>query len=360
MQRLTEREERYRSVTETSPDAIITAASDGRILTMNQAGRKMFGYGPEIIGQPVETLIPVHLRQAHREGIERYLATRIPRLIGKTAEFSALKSDGSIFPIEMTLSAWNGTDGVSFGSIIRDIGERKRVDALKEDVTRMMRHDMRSPLVGIVGLANRLAAADNLEPKQSKAAIAIGELGKKMLSMLDRSRDFFQLEEGTYRLQPEPVDLLVVAQDVVAQLESMALAKHVAIRIAVPSTGDSDTVIHGEAMLLENMLANLVKNAIEASPVGGKVTVALSPKEPERATAWRLDIHNQGEIPAEIQARFFDAYVTSGKQGGSGLGTHNAMMVVRAHGGAISFTTGDEEGTHLVVDLPEAPSEQDR
>lgn len=360
LQRLTEREERYRSVTETSPDAIITAASDGRILTMNQAGQKMFGYGPEIIGQPVEKLIPAHLRQPHREGVERYLATRVPHIIGKTVELSALKADGSQFLIEMTLSAWEGMEGVTFGAIVRDIGERKRVEALKEDVARMMRHDMRSPLVGIVGLANRLAAADNLEPKQSKTATAISDLGKKMLSMLDRSRDFFQLEEGTYRLTPEPVDLLAVIQNVVTQLEAMSRANKVSIRITAPSTGESKPIIQGESMLLENMLANLVKNAIEASPAGGTVTVELSPKESAQASVWRVDIHNKGDIPPEIQSRFFDAYVTSGKQGGSGLGTHNAMMVVRAHGGEISFTTDVGEGTHLVVVLPEAPSEQDQ
>lgn len=358
LRKLSEREERYRSVTETSPDAIITAASNGCILTMNRAGQKMFGYGPEIIGQPVEKLIPAHLRQAHREGVKRYLATRVPHIIGKTVELSALKADGSQFPIEMTLSAWEGMKGVTFGAIVRDIGERKRVEALKEDVARMMRHDMRSPLVGIVGLANRLAAADNLDLKQGKAATAISDLGKKMLSMLDRSRDFFQLEEGTYRLKPEPVDLLALVQSVVAQLETMARANKVEVRIKAPSAGGFKPVIHGEAMLLENMLANLVKNAIEASPVGGRVTVELSPEELGHTTAWRLDIHNQGEIPPEIQSRFFDAYVTSGKQDGSGLGTHNAMMVVRAHGGEISFTTDVEEGTHLMVDLPEAPPEQ--
>ena len=358
LRKLTEREERYRSVTETSPDAIITASSDGRILTMNQAVREMFGFGPEIIGQPVEKLIPPHLRQAHREGVERYLATGIPHIIGKSVEFSALKADGSTFPVEMTLSAWKGADGITFGSIIRDIGERKRVEALKEDVARMMRHDLRSPLVGIVGLANRLAAAGNLEPKQSKAASAISELGQRMLSMLDRSRDFFQLEEGTYWLRPEPVNLLDIVQNAAAQLEAMVQSRQVEIRIAAPSAGDFEPSIHGETMLLENMLANLLKNAVEASPSGDIVTVELSPKELRQAPGWRLEIHNQGVIPAEIRSRFFEAYVTSGKQGGSGLGTHNAMMVARAHGGEISFTTDDEEGTRLIIDLPEQPPEQ--
>ena len=111
---LSEREERYRSVTETSPDAIITAASDERILTMNHAGRKTFGYGPEIIGQAVEKLIPPHLREAHREGVQRYLTTKVPHIIGQVVELSALRADGTIFPIELTLSSWDGAEGVFF------------------------------------------------------------------------------------------------------------------------------------------------------------------------------------------------------------------------------------------------------
>ncbi|MCB2189840.1 MAG: PAS domain-containing sensor histidine kinase [Deltaproteobacteria bacterium] len=349
---LSEREERYRSVTETSPDAIITTTSEGQILTINNAGQTMFGYGVEIIGKNVEIMVPAHLREAHRKGVKRYLATRVPHIIGKKVELSALKADGTIFPIELTLSSWDGAEGIFFGSIIRDISERKRIEILKEDVTHMMRHDLRSPLVGIIGLANRLAVAVNLDAKQTKSAATISELGKKMLEMLDRSRDFYQLEEGTYELQPKPVNLFETVKQVIDQLEGAAATKGVEINIAKAPKEANILNINGEPILLENMLTNLIKNAVEASPADRNVTVSFFRTSLNQAPAWRIDIHNEGAIPLEIQPHFFDAYVTSGKVGGFGLGTHNAMIVTRAHGGEISFTSNESHGTHLLVDLP--------
>jgi len=65
-----------------------------------------------------------------------------------------------------------------------------------------------------------------------------------------------------------------------------------------------------------------------------------------------VDIHNQGAVPESIRDRFFERYVTYGKQYGTGLGTYSAMLIARAHGGNISFTTSREEGTHLLVTLP--------
>ncbi|MCB2189780.1 MAG: PAS domain-containing sensor histidine kinase [Deltaproteobacteria bacterium] len=360
LKELREREERYSNIAETSPDAIITAASDGRILTMNHAGLKMFGYGPEIIGQTVEKLIPPHLREAHREGVRRYLATKVPHIIGQVVELSALRADGTVFPVELTLSAWEGTEGVVFGSIIRDISQRKKIESVKEDVAHMISHDLRSPLVGIVGLANRLAVSDNLAPKQVKAVLTISELGQRMLNMLDRSRDFLQLKEGTYQLRPEAVNLFMITQKVKYQLKEMATARQVRVRIIRILDKKEKPQINGDPLLLENLFTNLVKNAIEASPANNPVEISFARVALKQASAWRVDVHNQGVIPLEVRTRFFDAYVTAGKPHGSGLGTHNAMMVARAHGGEISFTTDDEQGTHLLVDLPEKPHGQNR
>ena len=234
------------------------------------------------------------------------------------------------------------------------------MESLKEDVAHMIRHDLRSPLVGIVGLANRLAVSDNLASKQVKAVFTISELGQRMLNMLDRSRDFFQLEEGTYQLRPEPVDLLLITQNIADQLKEMALARQVRVRIIRMLDKKDKPQINGDRLLLENLLTNLVKNAIEASPANSPVEISFARVALKQASAWRVDVHNQGVIPLEVRSRFFDAYVTAGKPHGSGLGTHNAMMVAKAHGGEISFISDDEQGTHLLVDLPEKPYGQNR
>ncbi len=138
-------EERYRSVTQTAVDAVITTDAAGVVLTWNQGAERLFGFGQEMVGRSVLAIIPERLRQAHSQGVERFLKTGQRRLIGNVAETWALTRDGDEIPVELSLSTWQGAGGVHFGAIIRDISERKRVERLREDVQRLIRHDLKSP-----------------------------------------------------------------------------------------------------------------------------------------------------------------------------------------------------------------------
>jgi len=104
----------------------------------------------------------------------------------------------------------------------------------------------------------------------------------------------------------------------------------------------------GVPSLLENLFVNLIKNAVEATPENGTVRVGVSSEG-----AHIIDIHNQGVIPKEIRPSFFDRFASSGKRGGTGLGTYSAKLIAKAHSGDVSFTTSDEDGTHVIVTLPE-------
>jgi signal transduction histidine kinase len=98
-------------------------------------------------------------------------------------------------------------------------------------------------------------------------------------------------------------------------------------------------------------LANLVRNAVEASPREGEVGVSIT-----RNGSYFFDIHNQGVVPEQVRDRFFERYATYGKKGGNGLGTYVAALIAKTHGGSVRFTTNEEEGTHLLVELPKMPS----
>ena len=111
-------------------------------------------------------------------------------------------------------------------------------------------------------------------------------------------------------------------------------------------------MIMGEEALLEIMFANLIKNAIEASPQGGPVSISITTDISRGQTYHLIDIHNMGAIPMDVREIFFEPYTTSGKKSGTGLGTHSALLVARTHGGNINFTTSKKEGTHLLVRLP--------
>lgn len=353
---LQESDERYRSVTEASIDAIITSDAHDRILTWNKGAELIFGYGSEIIGMPITTIIPERYREVHTEGVKRFLETGERHILGKKVELEALRKDGRVIPVELSLSSWQAPSGVFFGAIIRDITDRKQIERMREDVQRMIRHDLKSPLIGITGLAKSLQRGSNLSRKQRKAVTLIQELGIRMIEFIDRSRDLFQMEQGIYQLTPRRFNLLDVFKRIETQLMPMASKKRVDFMITIaghPYGTESEYLIEGEETLIEVMFANLLKNAVEASPGGASVHISIHMGEKEGRTFHFIDIHNQGAVPPEICDRFFQPYVTSGKKGGTGLGAHSALVVARAHQGDITFTTSEEGGTHVIVHLPE-------
>lgn len=126
---LQESQERYRAITEHSPDAIITADSKGDIILANNSATSIFGYSKdELIGKPVTILMPESCRQEHLAGFERFLKTGKPRLIGKTYETMGKRRDGTEFPVELSLSSWQVKGERFFTAIIRDITERKKAE----------------------------------------------------------------------------------------------------------------------------------------------------------------------------------------------------------------------------------------
>ncbi len=127
-------EHRFHSLVETASDAIICANSDGEIILWNRGAESIFGYtAAEAVGQPLTFVMPERFRDKHREGFRRFLATNRPRLIGKTVEMTALRKDGTEFPAELSVTTWNAKQDKFFGSIIRDISQRKQAEkALRE------------------------------------------------------------------------------------------------------------------------------------------------------------------------------------------------------------------------------------
>jgi len=245
---------------------------------------------------------------------------------------------------------------VGYQGIIRDVTEQKRIERLRDDVHRMMRHDLKSPLIGIIGLAGLLLKSNNLTDKQDSAAHMIRELGERMLGFIDRTRDLFQMEQGSYTLKPQEVNILSVLQRIKKTLKPLALKKNTDFVFTIygqPAHRKNEYLILCEEALVEIMFANLIKNAIEASPEGGTIRISIDTVARSGQSFHHIDIHNNGVVPMEICENFFKPYTTSGKKGGTGLGTHNALLVARTHKGDIKFSTSEDEGTHVTVFLPQ-------
>lgn len=131
---LSESEDRFRSVVQSAPDAIIVADEHGYIVSWNQAATKMFQYTPtDVLGKPLTILMPMRYRESHEMGVERMRTTGHSKLIGKVISLQGLRKDGKEFPIELSLAMWTGQGGSFYSGIIRDISVRTATEAALRD-----------------------------------------------------------------------------------------------------------------------------------------------------------------------------------------------------------------------------------
>lgn len=122
-------EEKYRSLTQTATDAIISAGADGRIISWNRGAERIFGYREsEAIGKPLTMLMPEDLQDQHQRSLARFLESPDSTIIGGTMELVGLSEDGRTFPVELSLSSWTAGGDLFFTGIIRDISRRKKIE----------------------------------------------------------------------------------------------------------------------------------------------------------------------------------------------------------------------------------------
>jgi CheY-like chemotaxis protein len=220
---------------------------------------------------------------------------------------------------------------------------------LKEDVERIMRHDLKSPLTTVVSLPQLLLMDGNLGEGQRDMLRRIEDAGYTLMAMVNLSTALFRMERGNYELRPEEMDLAAVARKVLAGFAETAGMRRIGLKLLVDGREPGAPFPwRGEELLCHSMLANLVDNALDASPRGAEVQVRVA-RRPEGGVG--IDIVNTGAVPRERGGRVFHKTATAGKTRGTGLGTHSARLIARAHGGDIEMKS--EGGTVTVsVVLP--------
>lgn len=234
---------------------------------------------------------------------------------------------------------------------------------LREDVERMSRHDLKTPLNSILGVTRLLRDDTTLGQDQRDLVSVLQRAGLRMLEMVNLSQDLFKMEKGTYEFRTQAVDLQEVVTRVLVDLHSYAQASGVTLHLR--GSAREPVRVRGEELLCYSIVANLVKNAVEAAGPGDEVTLTL-----QRGETVMLSVHNPGEVPPEIAARFFEKYVSGGKPGGIGMGTYSARLMARVQQGDLAMRSGAAEGTTLILTLrplrgeapspaPAAPVQQD-
>ncbi|MEO5333158.1 MAG: hybrid sensor histidine kinase/response regulator [Magnetococcus sp. YQC-5] len=230
------------------------------------------------------------------------------------------------------------------------LNELQQAMKIREDMERISRHDLKGPLSSIIGMPELLLEDDNLTDRQRKFIKMIERSGYSLLEMINRSLDLFKMENGTYTLQAEQIDLLVILKRIMEDLGNRASQKRV--QIIFEESDSSDTLksffVVGEKMLCYPLFYNLILNAIEASCTNGNVGIHMRIS----GSFGTIRITNPGEVPQAIREHFFDKYVTSGKKGGSGLGTYSAWLAAKTQGGRIDLGMSQPDKTSIIVTLP--------
>jgi len=169
----------------------------------------------------------------------------------------------------------------------------------------------------IIGFPQIILNKENLTDKGKTYIKNITDAAYRMLNMINLSLDMFKMEKGIYPLNPVPVDVMQVLNNIKIEVEELLKFKNLLLKISIsprPSTEEDIVDIQGEELLCYSMLANLIKNAIEASPDDEIISINVEKNKPTV-----ISIHNKGVVPEEIRDKFFEKFVTAGKVTGTGL-----------------------------------------
>lgn len=370
-----EKELRMRTVIETVGEGIITLDEQSNIESFNEAASEIFGYTQEeIIGQKITQLMPEHMRDPHMAGMQKFLKTGEGTVIGKkSVELPAVRKDGSMIQIELTVNAIQIDDHYLFVGITRDISERKkaelklrfakqqaeRANQAKSDFVANMSHEIRTPMNAVLGMA-QLLGRTRLLPEQKKYLDMITSSGKSLLGILNDILDFSKIEAGKMELAPTGFLLNDVLSSVANLMSVNAAHKNLELIINVDEK--IPLMLRGDAHRLQQILINLVSNAIkftEQGEVSLKVK-ALENAYAENSEALQLEFCVQdtgiGMTDAQL-ARLFTPFTqadssTTRRFGGTGLGLTISRRLVELMGGTIEVNSVAGQGSEFVIRIP--------
>ena len=361
---LAESEARHRAVLDTALLAIIGIDEEGCVLSLNPAAERLFGYAAQdVIGRNVTLLMPSPYREEHPGYLQRYLATREPRIIGIGREVTGRRGDGTTFPMHLAVNDTILNGRHLFTGVIRDLTQEKAAEererhllklALQNErladigaVTARIAHDFGNPLAGLQMTAERILRRIERDPSApvesiKQAAETVLTTAKRLDALIADFKEFARDQQ----LQLADIELPLFLQEVVAAWEAEAAARGIAMQrvVDVPDT----LSIRADRTKLFRVFDNLVKNAIEAIDRGpGLVRLAALRMGDDRI---RIDVEDSG--PGLRPGLNVFAMFETTKPNGTGLGLSICQEIVRAHGGGIDVAPRSPNGTVFRVELP--------
>ena len=354
--------EGIRTVFESTPNGMILADEQGRMVLVNSQIEKLFDYPRgELIGQSIEILMPERYRSRHPSHRQDYLATPSLRPMGSRGELVGLRKDGGEFPVEIGLNTIETEQGLMTLASVMDISERKKAEVMKNEFISIVSHELRTPLTSIRGSLGLIAGgAAGPFPDKAKEFVDIAVKNcERMVRLVNNILDIEKIEAGAVIPRIDPVDLGVLVGETIEANRGFGLEFGVtlALRATLPGVkvlGDSD--------LLIRVLTNLTSNAVKFSPRGGVVEISVARHE----KSLRTSVFNTGAgIPEKFRHLVFQKFaqattVNLSPKGETGLGLSICKAIIDLMGGHIDFETTPNVGTTFYFDLPEWRDEKGR
>ena len=360
-----------------SLDAIVTADQTGRIIDFNAAAEDVFGWSrAEIVGQTMEnTFIPHRMRDAHHNGMHRYLTTGKPRVLDAgRIELAALRKSGEEFPVELNITTMKEGDSTTFIAYIRDISAQKineqtlieardraeRTDKAKSQFLTVMSHEMRTPLNGILGVLDMLKTTA-LSPQQERYAKIATSSSEVLLEQVNEALDITRIETGQLQFTALDFSLTDFMQGVIDVFEPLANEKNLALTLEIEPAMRGP--YHADAGRIRQILTNLIGNAIKFTEKG-RILVRVSGIHGQQTSSLRFEVSDTGiGIPADKQEQVFEDFFAfannDGRQARSdGLGLSISRRIARAMKGDVSVRSSPGRGTSFVLTLPVKRTEQ--
>ncbi len=348
-----EPEDILRSAVEVCPFGIVMVEPLGKIVLANVEMERMFGYAhDELIGQPVDILVPASLRAQHARHRGQFAAHPGIRA-AKNRILSGRRKDGIEFPVEVGLNPIHTNEGILILGAIVDISERLRIERLKDEFVTTVSHELRTPLTSIVGALGLLVgnAAKTLPAPTVRLLTIAHANSQRLIRLVNGILDMEKIESGKVVFVLKRVEVRSLVAQAIEANRHFAQGYGVRIRLdAASAAGD----MRGDPDWLLQVVTNLLSNAVKFSPPGEEVVAAVE----NRGGRIRISVRDHGHgVPDDFKPRIFEKFAQADAsdarlKGGTGLGLSIVKQIVTRLGGEVGFDDAPGGGAIFHVELP--------